>query len=172
MVFSECLSTHINLIRGLKTFKRWVTSWRPYNVPRLYPMESMNVQYWYTECWRPLVLMVVGDVNPHQDTGASHLLTLTGWKLDHQPSLPPGLKVKPGGQSVQIKCLKSFVSRQNPPLSFTQKILERWRELYLIFAKRMKWRILFKSIGLLVLAGQNRVFVCLSDLNYFQIKQL
>ena len=84
-------------------------------------MESMNVQYWYAECWRPLVLVVVGDVDPHQDTGAPYLLTLTGWKLDHQPSLSPGLQV----QLVQTK----FRGR------YTNEIR---LGLYLIFAERMK----------------------------------
>lgn len=59
-------------------------------------MEGMDVQYWDTECWGPLVLVVVGDEDPDQDTGAPHLFTLTGWKLDHQPSLAPGLQVESG----------------------------------------------------------------------------
>ena len=52
----------------------------------------MNIQYWYTECRGSLVLVVVRHVDPHQDAGAPHLVTLAGWELDDQPSLPPGLK--------------------------------------------------------------------------------
>ena len=57
-------------------------------------MESVDVQYGDTEGRWSLVLMVVGDVDPHQDAGAPHLLLLTRRELDDQPSLPPGLEGK------------------------------------------------------------------------------
>ena len=62
------------------------------SLPRLYPVQSVNVQYWDTECRGALSLVVVGDVDPHQDAGAPHLVRVPGGELDHQPSLTPGLR--------------------------------------------------------------------------------
>ena len=54
-------------------------------------MKSMNIQYWDAEGRRSLVFMMMGDIDPDQDTGAPDLVTVTSGELYHQPSLPPGL---------------------------------------------------------------------------------
>ena len=46
-------------------------------------MESVDVQYGDTEGRWSLVLMVVGDVDPDQDAGAPHLVTVARWELYH-----------------------------------------------------------------------------------------
>ena len=55
-------------------------------------MKSMNIQYWDAEGRRSLVFMMMGDIDPDQDTGAPDLVTVTRRELYHQPSLPPGLE--------------------------------------------------------------------------------
>ena len=52
----------------------------------------MDVQYGDAEGGRALVLVVVGDVDPHQDAAAAHLVRVAGRELDDQPPLPPGLQ--------------------------------------------------------------------------------
>ena len=52
----------------------------------------MYIQYWNTEGRRSLVLVVVGDIDPHQDAGAPHLVSVACGELYDQPSLAPGLE--------------------------------------------------------------------------------
>ena len=52
----------------------------------------MHVEDGDAEGGRPLVLVVVGDVHPHQDAAAPHLVAVARRELDHQPSLPPSLE--------------------------------------------------------------------------------
>ena len=55
-------------------------------------MEAVHVEDGDAEGGRPLVLVVVGDVHPHQDAAAPHLVAVARRELDHQPSLPPSLE--------------------------------------------------------------------------------
>ena len=55
-------------------------------------MEAVHVEDGDAEGWRPLVLVVVGHVHPHQDAAAPNLVAVARRELDHQPSLPPSLE--------------------------------------------------------------------------------
>ena len=57
-------------------------------------MEAVHVEDGDAEGWRPLVLVVVGHVHPHQDAAAPNLVAVARRELDYQPSLPPSLEKK------------------------------------------------------------------------------
>ena len=62
--------------------------------PGLDAVEAVHVEDGDAEGWRPLVLVVVGHVHPHQDAAAPNLVAVARRELDHKPSLPPSLEKK------------------------------------------------------------------------------